>query len=64
MKKEEIIYLASKFFDKGWDYEKCYYGDDLYGKEEFIDEIWDYVIEIKDIGRIAFYEEYKDYKLY
>lgn len=64
MKKEEIIYLATKFFDKGWDYETCIYTDDLYNKEDFIDEIWDYVIELKDYGKIEFYEKYKEFKLY
>lgn len=64
MEKHEIIYLASKFFDKGWEYEKAMYSDDLYGREDFIDEIWDYVIECKDIGYKAFKEKYSEYKLY
>jgi hypothetical protein len=64
MEKKEIIYLASKFADKGWDYETCMYCDDLYGQEDEIEEIWEYVIECKDIGRTAFYIKYSEYKLY
>jgi hypothetical protein len=64
MKVEEKIYLASKFAEKGWDYETCYYGDDLYGQEEEIDEIWEYVLEFKEIGRKQFKEKYSQYKLY
>lgn len=33
MEKSELIYLASKAFDKRWDFETLKYGDDLYGKE-------------------------------
>lgn len=64
MTKAEIIYLASKCFDKGWDYEKLMYGDDLYGKENLADDVWEYVCELKDIGRTAFYIKYSEYKLY
>jgi len=64
MEKSEMLWIATKYFSKGYDYETMCYGDDLYGKEKYADEIWDYVIEIKDIGRIVFYEKYKEYKLY
>lgn len=64
MQKNEMIYLASKFAEKGTDYEKAMYGDDLYGREDMIDAIWEYVEEYEDFGRIAFYEKYKDFKLY
>ena len=59
-----MVWLASKAFDKGWDYETLKYGDDLYGHEDDVDEVWNYVIELKQIGTIAFYEKYKDFKLY
>lgn len=64
METKEIIYLASKFAAKGTDYEKAMYSDDLHGKEDIIDDIWEYVIEYKEIGSIAFKEKYKDYNLY
>ena len=67
MEESEKIWLASKAFDKGWDYETLKYGDDLYdieNKEELLDEIWEYVIEYKEIGTVAFKEKYKQHKLY
>lgn len=64
MTEEEKIYLASKCFSKGWDFETLMYGDDLYGKESFASEIWEIVEEIKEKGRKAFYEEYSEYNLY
>jgi hypothetical protein len=44
-------------------------GDDCYelkGEEgrAIKDQISEYMEEIEDIGRIAFYEKYKEYKLY
>ena len=64
MTQAEIIYLATKAFDKGWDFETLRYGDDLYGKEQYADEVWEYVDELHEGGRKAFYEEYKEFKLY
>ena len=64
MEKSEQIYLASKAFDKGYDYEKMKYSDDLYGREESIEEIWEYVIELKEDGMNAFREKYYEYKIY
>lgn len=64
MEESEKLYLASKYFEKGYSYDQLYYGDDLYGRESFADEIWDIVIEIQDIGRLDFKDKYKDYKLY
>jgi hypothetical protein len=64
MTEAEIIYLATKAFDKKWDFETLKYGDDLYGKEKYADEVWEYVDELCEIGRRAFYEKYKQYNLY
>lgn len=59
-----MIWIASKYADKDYDFDQLKYGDDLYGREKFADEVWKYVQEFKDIGRWAFYEKYKDFKLY
>lgn len=64
MNKSEFIYLASIVIGKGYSYETMKYSDYLYGKENFIDDVWAYVLECQDFGKIAFYEKYKDYKLY
>ena len=64
MLQSEIIYLASKAFDKRWDFETLKYGDDLYGKETSAEEVWEYVEELQEEGRKAFYEKYKEFRLY
>lgn len=64
MEQSEIIYLATKAFDKGWDFETLEYGDDLYGREQYADDVWEYVEELHERGRAAFYEKYKEFKLY
>jgi len=64
MEKAELIYLASKYAQKGYDYEKMMYCDDFHGQEEQAECCYEYVIEFKEIGRKAFYEKYKEYKLY
>ena len=45
------------------DGDDCY---DLEGKEgcEIKDQIAEYMDELGEIGRVAFYEKYKEYKLY
>lgn len=64
MEQSEIIYLATKAFDKRWDFETLKYGDDLYGKEQYADDVWEFVEELQEKGSRAFYEKYKEFKLY
>lgn len=64
MKLEEVIYIASVAIGKRWDYETLRYSDHMYGKEQHTDEVWKYVEECENYGRIAFDEKYKNYKLY
>lgn len=64
MDEADKLYIASKYFEKQYSFDQLYYGDDLYGKEQFADEIWDIIVEIQDIGRTAFKERYEGYKLY
>ena len=59
-----MIWIASKYADKGYNYEQLKYGDDLNGRESFADEVWEYVNEYKEIGSIAFREKYKEFKLF
>lgn len=58
MDKESLIKLAKRAISKRWDFETLKYGDDLYGKESFADDVWDYVIECEKIGSVAFDEKY------
>lgn len=64
MEKKEMIWIASKAFAKNWDYETLKYSDDMYGKEQYVDEVYEYVQECKKTGSTPFYEKYKEYKLY
>jgi hypothetical protein len=64
MTEVEKIFLASKAFSKNWDFEELKYGDDLYNKTHFADDIWKYLEEIEIIGVILFKNKYKDIKLY
>jgi hypothetical protein len=64
MTEEEKIYTATKAFDKGWGYETTMYSDDMYENKNDMDDVWEYVLEIQDFGRIAFYEKYKNIQLY
>ena len=59
-----MLWIASKAADKGWDFEKLKYGDDLYGKEELAEDIWEYVEEYKEIGSVQFNKKYKEFKLF
>lgn len=65
MTTERIIWIATWAFDKGYDYETVMYSDFLYGQPDPVcDEVWDYVIELKEIGKNQFYKKYKEFKLY
>ncbi len=58
MEKQELIALAKTAIDKKWDFETLKYGDDLYGKEELVDDVWEYVVECEEIGTVAFNKKY------
>lgn len=64
MEKEEMLWIATWAWSKNLDYEELGWSDYMNGKKEFLDQVWEYVEELNDNGRIAFYEKYKDYKLY
>lgn len=69
MDEQEMLWIASKYKGKGYSQEQMRDGDDCYelkGQEGEIikDRIAEYMEEMDDIGRIAFYEKYKEYKLY
>ncbi len=64
MTQERIIWIATWAWSKGYDYETTMYSDYLKGNENCIDEVWEYVDELNEYGRVAFYEKYKEFKLY
>jgi hypothetical protein len=64
MTQEELIYNATVAFDKGYDFVKMKYSDYMYGKEGYMEDVWEYVIEIKKIGMLAFKEKYKGFNTY
>ena len=64
LKKAELIWIASKMFAKGYSGDDVRYSDDLYGNEDQFDEVNEYMNELSKFGQIAFYEKYKEFKLY
>lgn len=54
MDRNEMIRIARKASQKGWNFEQMKYGGDLYGHENYADDVWDYVVECKEIGTVAF----------
>ncbi len=64
MELTEKIWIASVAVSKNMNYEDLKYSDYLYGNEDLIDDVWNFVEECKEAGTKAFYEKYKEYKLY
>lgn len=64
MTQEEMLWIATWSNHKRYDYETLKYCDYMNGHEDLIDDVWEYVEEIQEIGRLAFYEKYKEFKLY
>jgi len=69
MTQKEKLFIASKYVSKGYSQDDMRYGDDCYeltGAEgrAIKDEIAEYMSEMQEIGRTAFYEKYKAFKLY
>ena len=58
MNETEMLRLAKKSIEKGWNFEQLKYGDDLYGKECFADDVWEFVEECGRIGTVAFNAKY------
>lgn len=62
--KAELIWIASKMFKKGYSGDSVRYSDDLYGNEDQYNDVAEFMEEAHKIGRSAFYEKYKEFKLY
>lgn len=61
MDKKEAIRIALWCDMKGVrDFETLKYSDEMYGRENQTDVVWEYVTEMREIGTIAFNEKYKD----
>jgi hypothetical protein len=69
MEKSEMLNIALAYTRKGYSQEEMKWGDacsELKGEEgdRIKDQIADYMDEIGEIGRTAFYEKYKEFKPY
>ena len=60
MDKSAMIRLAKRAIDKRWAFEMLKYSNDLYDQEQYVEEVWAFVVECEEIGRKAFYEKYPD----
>ena len=59
MNEAEKLSIAKTAIRKGYDYEQL--GEYLYGSSndsQYIDDIWDYIVECEEMGTIAFTKEY------
>jgi hypothetical protein len=61
---EDMVKTASYAIYKDMEKDELYYSDEMYGHESETNMVWEYVAECQEIGRVAFREKYKDYKLY
>ena len=66
MTKGEIVKVASYALMKGYDYETICFCDEMYGKEEFMDQVWDIVIEAQENGMVWFrtWAKENEYEIY
>ena len=64
MTEADMIWTATVAFDKNLDFEQLKYSDYMYGNEDQADDVWRYVLEIRDNGIKWFYSKYADFKLY
>ncbi len=64
MNTAEQIWAASVAIGKRMDYEQLKYSDYMYGNEDKTEDVWEYIEECEKIGREAFKEKYKTYKIY
>lgn len=60
MEQSDKLKIAKIAFGKGWDFETLKYSDYMYGKEEFADEVYDFVEECKQIGLLRFQQKYSE----
>jgi len=66
MERAELFELASYALMKGYDYETMYYCDEMYGRGEYLDDVWEIVEEAHENGLAWFRVEAKmnDYQIY
>lgn len=61
MEKKELIRIALYADRKNMDFETLRYSDEMYGKEDKTEDVWEYITELKEIGSLAFNEKYAEY---
>lgn len=66
MTEAELVKAASYALMKGYDYETMKYCDEMYGKEKYMEEVWEIVEEAEEIGMKWFREWAKEnnYQIY
>jgi hypothetical protein len=64
LNREDLIWIASVAIGKRMDYETLKWSDYLYNCEDQADEVWEFVEECEEIGKIAWKEKYKKFRLY
>lgn len=64
LSEEDMIWIATWAFSRSYDYVDVDYSDYMYGHEDQMEDVREYVEEIGEIGTLAFKEKYKQYKMY
>lgn len=69
MEKQEMLLIATKYNGKNCSIEEMCDSDDCYHLsrkegDKIKEKIADYMVELEEIGTTAFYEKYKEFKLY
>lgn len=59
MEKKQKIQIARMAIEKNLDFETLMYCDDMYGKEDHTEDVWEYVVEAREQGTNWFYETYQ-----
>lgn len=62
--QSKIIWIATWAEEKGYEGDDVYYSDYLYGHEDQAGEVFQFMRELKEIGKIKFYKKYKEFNLY
>lgn len=69
MTEQEILWIATGYAGNGYSIQQMYDGFNCYHLEDeecnkIKEKIADYMVEIEELGTTAFYEKYKEFKLY
>lgn len=57
--KKDMVKITLLVIEKQLSQDQLYYSDYMYGCESYTEDVWEYVMECREIGTVAFREKYK-----